>query len=69
MNVWKGIGCALRWGVALVGGIFYWTLLTPSLDPLFRYKFDTGEQRSDEAVIVKKADMWPRKNFCKKYIV
>ena len=28
------IECALRWGVALVGVILYWALLTPSWDPL-----------------------------------
>ena len=33
------IGCALRWGVALVGDYQYWALLTPSWDPLS----DTGQ--------------------------
>ena len=32
------IGCALRWGVALVGDYHYWALLTPSWDPPFRYR-------------------------------
>ena len=30
----KGIVGVLRWGVALVGGILYLALLTPSWDPL-----------------------------------
>ena len=29
-----GIACALRLGVALVGVILYWSLLTSSWDPL-----------------------------------
>ena len=31
----------------------------PSWDNPFKYKVDTGERRSNEAVIMKKADMWP----------
>ena len=30
-----------------------------SWDNPFRYKVDTGEQHSDETVIMKKANMWP----------
>ena len=32
------IACALRWGVAFIGDYHYWALLTPSWDPLFRYR-------------------------------
>ena len=28
------IACTLKWGVALIGVILYWALLTPSWDPL-----------------------------------
>ena len=31
----------------------------PVVGPPFRYKEYTGRRRSDEAVIVKEADMWP----------
>ena len=31
----------------------------PIAEPLFRYKEFIGRRRSDEVVIVKKADMWP----------
>ena len=53
------IAGALRWRVALVGIFLCWVLLTPSWDPFLRYKEFIGRRRSDEAVIVKKADMWP----------
>ena len=36
------IACALRWRVAHVGDYHYWALLTPSWDPLFRYKSGAG---------------------------
>ena len=54
-----GIAYALRWRVALVGGILYWALLTPVVGPPLRYMEYTGRRRSDEAMIVKEADMWP----------
>ena len=50
------IACAFRWGVALVGGIPYWAWLT------FYGNTLTGTGSilvDDNAVIVKKADMWP----------
>ena len=59
LNVWCAIACVVRWGVALVGIFLCWALLTSSRDPLFMYREFIGRQRSDEAVIVKKADMWP----------
>ena len=41
----KGIACALRWGVALIGGILYWGLLTSLWDPLS----GTGSIPGDDA--------------------
>ena len=45
--------------VTLVGDYHYWALLTPSRNPIFRYREFIGGWGSDETVIVKKADMWP----------
>ena len=42
----KGIECALRWGVALVGGILYLALLTPSWDPLSSIRSMPGDGAS-----------------------
>ena len=53
------IAYALRWRVALVGVILYWVLLIPSWDAFFRYMEFIRRRRSNEAVIVKKDDMWP----------
>ena len=47
-----------RKGVALVGKFDYWALLTPSMDPLFRYREYSGRRRSLETAFDKKADMW-----------
>ena len=41
-----------------MGEFFYRILLTPFWD-LFQVQGCTGRRRSDEAVIAKKADMWP----------
>ena len=53
------IACAFRQGVAIVGEFFYWALLTPLWDPLLGTGGCTGRRRSDEAMIMKKANMWP----------
>ena len=53
------ISCAFRRGVALVGEFLNWALLTPFWDPLLGIGGVTGKWRSDEAVIMKKVDMWP----------
>ena len=53
-----GIACALRWGVALVGVILT-SIAHPIVRPSFRCWVYTNGWRSDEAVIVKKVDMWP----------
>ena len=58
------IACALRWGVALVGSLLYWAWLT-LYGKHFRCRIDTDGQRSFEAVIVNKADMWPCYHFVK----
>ena len=47
-----------RLGVAHVGKYNYWTSLTPSWDPPFRYREYLGRRRSLEAAFEKKADMW-----------
>ena len=39
------IACALRWGVILVGDYYYWTLLTPSWDPLSGTQEDDAPSR------------------------
>ena len=52
------ISYAFRQGVAIVGEFFY-GIAHPIVGPLFRYMGCTGRRRSYEAVIVKKADMWP----------
>ena len=46
-----------RWGVALVGEFLSWALLSPLWDSPFRYRGCTGRRRSDEAVIMKEADV------------
>ena len=51
------IACALRWGVISVGS-FSTGGGSPYKGKYFRCGTDTGEQRSFEATIVKKADMW-----------
>ena len=38
------IACTLKWGVALVGVIFYWALFTSSWDPLS----DTGPMQASD---------------------
>ena len=48
---------ALRWGVTHVRDYQNWALLTPSLDPPFRYRECSGRQRSLETVFEKKVDM------------
>ena len=56
------ISCAFKRGVALVGEFFYWALLNPLWDPLLGTEGGgggTGRRCSDEAVIMKKVDMWP----------
>ena len=52
------IACAFKKGVALVGEFFYLALLT-LVGPPFRYKGCTGRRRSEEAMIMKEADVWP----------
>ena len=47
-----------RWGVTHVGKYYYWTLLTPSWDPSFRYREWSGRRPSLEAAFEKKANMW-----------
>ena len=51
------IACAIRWGVAFVGDILYWAWLT-LYGKQFRCRVYTGERRSFEAAIVKKANVW-----------
>ena len=47
-----------RLRVAHVGKYNYWALLTPSWDPIFRYREYSGRRRSLEAAFEKNADMW-----------
>ena len=51
------IACALRWGVASVGR-FSTKRGSPYKGKYFKCGTDTGERRSFEAAIVKKAYMW-----------
>ena len=51
------ITCALRWGVASVGS-FSTRRGSPYTGKYFRCETNTGERRSFEVAIVKKADMW-----------
>ena len=53
------IACAIRRGVALVGKKILLAIVHVAVGPPFRYRGFTRRQRSDEAVIVKKVDMWP----------
>ena len=41
----------------------------PIVGPPFRYKECTERRGSDEAVIMKEADVWPWYYFCKNYFV
>ena len=41
----------------------------PVVGPPFRYRGCIGRQDSDEAVIMKEADVWPWYFLCKKYFV
>ena len=41
----------------------------PVVEPPFRYRECTGRQRSDKAVIIKEADVWPLYYLCKKCFV
>ena len=43
---WYAIACAFRQGVALVGKLFYWPLLTPSWDPLSSTRGVHGDNAS-----------------------
>ena len=62
--VWNLDDCGMplhahfRRGVTFLGKLNYWTLLTSSWDPLFRYREYSGRRRSLEAAFEKKADMW-----------
>ena len=49
--------CAFRRGVALIRDFFLLGISHPVVGPPFRYRGCTGRRRSDEAVIVKKANM------------
>ena len=58
------IACALRWRVALVGSLLHWGIAHPLGDPHFKYREYTDAQRSLEAAIVKKAELWLCIHFC-----
>ena len=53
------IACAFRRGVTLVGEFFLLGIVHPVVGPPFKYKRYIGRRRSDEAMIIKEADVWP----------
>ena len=52
------IACALRGGVALIEDYHYWALLTPSWDPLFRYRSGADSGPAFGTAHMKKAGLW-----------
>ena len=56
---WLPLHVHFMWGVALVGKNFLLAIAHPVVAPPFKYRGCTGRRRSDEAVIIKKADVWP----------
>ena len=63
------IACAFKQGVAFVGKKFLQGIAHPVVGPPFRYRGCTGRRRSDKAVIMKEADVWPWYFLYKKYFV
>ena len=49
--------------------VFQLGIAHPVVGPPFRNKGCTGRRCSDEAVIMKEADVWPWYFLCKKYFV
>ena len=53
------IACAFEVGSSPYRRIFLLDIAHPVMGPPFRYRGCTRRRRSDEAVIMKKADVWP----------
>ena len=52
------IACAFKVGSSSCRRNFLLGIAYPVVGPLFRYKGCSGRRRSDEAVIMKKAEVW-----------
>ena len=53
------IACAFQVGSSPCRRIFLIGIAHPIVGPPFRYRGCTGRRRFDEAVIMKKANVWP----------